>query len=657
MKGAGVGNPEGPDERIAELERELAALKSELALRTQRSVEGEDPIVAELLSDRQLLADLPDVIGILDREHRFLYLNRCVPGRRIAEFIGHSVIDFLREDERDVCREKLDRAWETGVIQIHESTSTGGYVWENRSVPIKRGGRVTHLLTTAVDVTRRKRVEEQLRQSEARLRTAIDATAMGTWSGGEGATHWDEAMCRIMGGPREESESFAVSKRVHEDDRQRVCALFAGFREAGSFDDLEFRVVRADGSIGHVLVRGTATRGPSGKLRWSGGAFDITARKVLEEQLRQAQKMDAIGQLTAGIAHNFNNILAIILPSVEICLRTAPPESRGRLEDIKHASIRGADMVRDLMLFARNEEGARLDAVDLVQSVRRTIDICRTTFDRGITLELRIGEGLPLARANAGKIEQVLLNLMINARDALAESKPRAPQISVTVERGGSDRLRLSVKDNGPGIDAAVKARIFEPFFTTKGDRGGTGIGLASAYAIILEHQGTLTCDSAPGLGTTFEIQLPLASPLTDRVDAPPASRPSGGNETILIIDDEAMFRRTTRDLLELEGYAVKEAGDGLAAITMLETELGRIDAVILDSSMPGVSGRVVLQRITELDPAVPVILLSGRVAGTEPAPLGATVLLGKPVSAEALLGTIRDALDRSSRRPSGTGR
>ncbi|HTJ80297.1 MAG TPA: ATP-binding protein, partial [Polyangiaceae bacterium] len=508
-----------------------------------------------------------------------------------------------------------------------------------------------HLLTTAIDITARKRVEEALRESESRLRHAIDATGMGTWSRDESGVHWDEGMRRIFGiSPEEVPKPYdGFIPFVHEEDRAMVAAAIERFRASGTYEDLEFRIVRKGGAVRHVLAKGAIIRNDLGiPIRSYGGLFDVTDQRMLEERLRQAQKMDAIGQLTAGIAHNFNNILAIILPSVELSQRSAPPEINRRLEDIKHASLRGADMVRDLMLFARKDVRPRLDAIDLGQTVRRTIDICRTTFDRAFVFDVRIEPSLPSARANAGQIEQVLLNVLLNARDALEEAKSPAPRISVELVKSREGTLKLTISDNGPGMDAATRARAFEPFFTTKGDKRGTGLGLASAYTIVAEHGGRISCESRLGEGTSIVIEL-VATTESPAAEAPtPRAQANAGSETVLLVDDEAMFRRTARDLLELEGYRVIEAADGVEAIRIAERELPRIDVVILDSSMPGASGKEVLRRLVQLDASLPVVLLSGKLGGSDAGPAAAT--LQKPVTAETLLGTVRGVLNRGLR-------
>ncbi len=650
------------DARISELEREVAALRAELARVQSAGPAGEDPAIGRLLSDRGLLSSLPDVIMILDRSHRVLYLNRVNPGLRVEDYVGRNVLEFLPPDERPARLAALELAWESGEISTIDSQSNLGYHWENRLVPIKENGRVTYLLTTAVDVTERKRAEKALRESESRLRLAMDATGMGTWVSRSGAEEivFDDGLCRIYGVTRETAptnlEEFM--SYVHPDDRFALASTLEAARARGVYEDLEFRIVRADGAIRQVLAKGALVLDETGvPIASYGGVFDVTDRRRLEEQLRQVQKMEAIGQLTAGIAHNFNNVLGVILPNVELARREAPPGIAARLDDVAHAAERGAELVRQLMIFARREVGARKEPIDLSESARRTADICRTTFDRRIEIALAIEPGVPRAIANSGQIEQVLLNICLNARDAFdlgrsaasaAAHDPGAarPRIEIRLARSETNAVRLRISDNGSGMDEATRSRVFEPFFTTKGEGRGTGLGLATAYAIVSGHRGRITCESRVGEGTVFEIELPSTEQSPAAPSAAPDALPArGGTETLLLVEDEPLVRGAVRGLLELGGYEVLEAADGNEALATYERERGRIAAVIVDRLMPGLSGEEVLARLKSVDPGVPVVLLSGH-PGRADRFGRASAVLAKPTSADTLLRTLRSVIE-----------
>lgn len=642
-----------PTERITELEREVASLRAQLVARGDSLPPNEDPGVARLLADRSLLAKVPDVIAILDRNHRVLYINRVLPGRQISEFLGTSILDHLVESEREERRQALERAWETGQIQSVESRSTRGTVWDNRLVPIKEDGRVTYLITIAVDVTESKRTEEALRENASKLRHALDATGMGTWVREGDVVRWDENLCRILGidpanAPTTPDGFYGF---IHPDDAKSIGEMVQHFRDTGIYEKLECRVVRPDGSIRHTIVKASIELDENGDVRRSyGGVFDVTEQKALEERLRQSEKMDAIGHLTAGIAHNFNNILGIILPNVELCRKQASPAITQRLDDIMHAAERGAEMVRQLMLFARSEATGRKVAIDVSERARRTVAICRSTFDPSIHIQLNVAPSLPSVRGNAGQIEQMLLNICLNARDAFEQARTPHPTITISLDRAPSGAVRIRVEDNGPGMDEETRSHIFAPFFTTKTADRGTGLGLASVLAIVTDHLGVVRCESTLSHGTTFEIELPATHERPAVVEEIRPAPSEGGTETVLVADDEPLVRSATRDLLELGGYHVLEADDGMSTLAVFEEQRDRIAAVILDRSMPGLSGDQVLRGLAELAPSVPVIMLSGHLGSMESKQHAAAVLT-KPTSAATLLRTVREVIDRAAQR------
>jgi CheY-like chemotaxis protein len=373
--------------------------------------------------------------------------------------------------------------------------------------------------------------------------------------------------------------------------------------------------------------------------------YDITDQKRLEEQLRHVQKMEAIGQLTAGIAHNFNNLLSIALPNVELCRAQAPAELHGLLDDVLHATDRAMELVRQLMRFARQENSSVQLATDLRVLAHHTAKICRSTFERRIDIAVLTATDLPPVLARPGEIEQVLLNICLNARDAFADAHTADPRITMRVERGGEAMVRVSIADNGPGMDEAIRARMFEPFFTTKDISKGTGLGLASAYATVVDHRGHIRCDSTKGAGTCFTIELPVAA-------EPAASKPrvvpvaaSRGSEGVLLVDDEALVRRALRAVLEQAGFQVFEAGDGSEGLSLLARHAGSIDVIVLDRSMPRMSGDEFLAQLRRQSCRVPVVLLTGHASG-EPDLDGVDAVMMKPPRSMELLRALREVLD-----------
>jgi PAS domain S-box-containing protein len=643
------------DQRIRELEQEIFALRNRLAELEPRPTRAKEEVVRRLLGERVVLENIPDVVCITDRAHRIVYLNRTTPPRRVEDLVGTCALDFIEPHARAEYAATCERAWSTGVPQMLEIRTLTGLWWEARLVPLKTEAG-TLLLGTCADVTQRKRSEAALRESENRLRHAIEASGMGTWTWHHSTDlyEFDNTLCNIFGikpdqVPHNATEHLAF---VHPEDRDEVTASVARYVQTGAYGDLRHRIIRPDGEVRHLLSKATAVRDEQGKVvAFRGGVFDITEQKRLEEQLRQVQKMDAIGQLTAGIAHNFNNLLSVILPNVTLGRARANQEVLGNLQDIEHAANRAAEMIRQLMLFARPEGQDKKTPIDIVVTSRRTVEICGTTFDRKISIELEAAENLPAVAAHAGQIEQVLLNICLNARDAFAQAETESPRIQMRIDRGSPGMVRIRVSDNGPGMDEPTRSRVFEPFFTTKAVGHGTGLGLASAYAMVIEHHGRIRCESRPGEGSTFELELPAVELGNTRPVQKPVASFERGTGTVLIVDDEPLVRRAVRGILERGGYQVLESVDGIDGLETFLEQREKVDLVLLDQSMPGMSGDQVLLKLMEVAPEVPVVLLSGLPGPA--AGLGhATAVLTKPADASTLLCTIRDGIALKKRTP-----
>ena len=379
---------------------------------------------------------------------------------------------------------------------------------------------------------------------------------------------------------------------------------------------------------------------------------DLKKLGQAESQLRQAQKMEAVGQLTAGIAHNFNNMLQSILLNLELVTTKVSAPLQASLNDAIEEGLRAAEMIRQLMVFGRRRLAVRYGSFDLGQVVESTLDICRKTFDRRIALKAECAPDLAPALGDPTQVQQILLNLCLNARDALEEVERRAPYIRVRTgtladEENTQRWLYLEVEDNGCGMDEQTRERIFEPFFTTKEVDKGTGLGLATVYAIVRDHQGRVECRSAPGEGSTFRVLLPLGTG-DPEAKSPVKGVIPRGRETVLIIDDERGSRQTIARLLRELGYTVLEAEEGGEGLEIFRREGERLGLVILDLSMPGLSGAQVLARMKAQAPQLPVVLCSGY-ALPDGQFEGAAAVLQKPVRAAELGQTVRRVLDRLS--------
>jgi nitrogen-specific signal transduction histidine kinase len=389
-----------------------------------------------------------------------------------------------------------------------------------------------------------------------------------------------------------------------------------------------------------------------------GGVRDITEQREFEDLRREAQKLEAIGQLSAGVAHNFNNMLTGIIPNIELALEGATPEVGELLRAAQDAALRASELVGQLVTFAGRAQAGPRRAEDMRGLVQRAVEMCRRTFDRSIELTTRLPGTEQLVVAAATELEQVLLNLLINARDAVSSLSIATPQVEVSVDvarldgaalrrLGLAERdeyVRIQVRDNGVGIPEEDQTRIFEPFYTTKDPGRGTGLGLSTTLTTVREHGGAVECHSAQGVGSTFTVYLPSAP---QKISRKPSSIPParGGSETILLIDDEPAVRDVVERMLTRIGYRVEVASSGVDGLAMLENPALRdaVSLVIVDMSMPGLPGRVVCERLKQLYPRLRVAYFTGyAVESLE----GADGVIHKPVTNEGLARSLRAILD-----------
>jgi len=379
-------------------------------------------------------------------------------------------------------------------------------------------------------------------------------------------------------------------------------------------------------------------------------------RLQLQQDLARAQKLEAIGRLAGGVAHDFNNVLTAILGSAELLMMDTPPgeHAREEVEIIRDAAVRAQDLIRQLLAFSARQvlQPVVLDLNALITDVGRML---RRLIGEDLTLDTDLARGLGPVRADPGQVEQVLVNLALNARDAMPDGGRlviRTESVDVT---DGGDVLPgpyalVEVTDTGTGMDAATLARVFEPFFTTKARGKGTGLGLASVYGIVRQSGGHIAVTSAPRAGTTFRIHLP-------RVDAPVdtsrakrvVSVPAPGTETVLVAEDEGMVRVLIRKVLEQAGYTVLLASGGAEALQLAQRHSGPIQLLVSDVVMPGMSGRELARRLLELRPDTKVLYLSGyaddaveRHGVLDPG----TAFMQKPFNPGALASRVREVLD-----------
>jgi PAS domain S-box-containing protein len=503
----------------------------------------------------------------------------------------------------------------------------------------------------AVDVTEARRRDRELRESEAKLRLAVGATGMGLWSwtAATGRTEWDERMRSITGRDVPVDDQTYLAEVFHPDDRGSLQESVARAPRGGTWQTMAHRIVRPDGSIRWVMSRGQTLLDGRGEIeRIVGGTVDISEHRALEEQVRHVQRLDALGQLTAGVAHNFNNILTVITSTLDLMARRGGPLDAPLIDEARLAAHRAAELVRQLMTFAGQRPLLERRVHHVGPIIEQAVEICRRTFDRHIVVVCAIDADLPPVACSPSELEQVVMNLLLNARDAVLAAGREAPRIEITVDRAppglaGSPgpAVRLQVRDDGVGMTPAVVARAFDPFFTTKAVGQGTGLGLATSHTIARELGGALTCSAEPGQGATFTLILPAAKETSaDPPEPAPAStEPAVRAARILLVDDEEPVRRAVAGVLEDAGFVVEAVGTGVAALERLARPPA-VDVALLDRSMPGAPGESYLGAIRAIAPATRVILFSGQVV---PLSLASQVdgVVAKPATASELIRAI----------------
>lgn len=635
------------------LESEIARLRTRLG-----ELEGKNgPEPAAFL--RSLLEATPAFILYADRDLRVRFINRVRPDVKIDDVVGRSVLDFTFGDDVGVVRACLDRVLATGAVDhfVVEAQGTTGRqgVFETHVAPVREpaGG----LCLLVFDITEHHRREEALAESEQKLRVALDATGIGLWSWDltKGEVTWDERMRELCGVDGVTSLDEYVERIVHPDDRDLVAEAGRRTMASGRFVAHPHRVVRPDGSVRWMLSSGKMLRDAEGRAtRLVGGQIDVTEQRALEDRVLHTQKIDAVGSLTTGIAHNFNNLLMVVGPSLDLLAEVVPSSHQQVLADAREAAARAAELVRQLMTFAGQRRTGLRSSQNVGELIDRVVRMCRRTFDRHIELRVRLEEDLPLIACDPAAIEQVLLNVLLNARDAVLASGRLAPTVHVsaaivgdvppTLERAAGRYLRITVSDDGVGMGPEVRARIFEPFFTTKSVAEGTGLGLATSYAMVREHDGWIDCESAPGKGTSVAVHLPVGGEVERRViPRPPAS--SLPKASILIVDDEDAIRRVVGRMLGVVGYRVTTAESGAEALEVLGRDPA-IDLILLDRSMPAAPGHTLVGALREASPGARVAYFTGQEVSKDEA-RSVDGVITKPVTIEQLTASIAAILGR----------
>ena len=518
---------------------------------------------------------------------------------------------------------------------------------------------VARQLASAVEI---KRNEQALRRSEARYRSLVQSSVYGIYRSSLEGRFLDvnPALITMLGyGSAEEVLLLDPEKDVFEQADEHA-RLNDEFRRTGRLDGLEVKWKRKDGSVITVRISGRAVSSadePADVLEAI--AEDVTDRRALEDQFRQAQKMEAVGRLAGGVAHDFNNLLMVISGYAEVILSQVDPASalHEKGQAIQLAADRATTLTRQLLAFSRKQllELKVVDVNAIVQDMERLLS---PLIGENIELVTMLAPQAAHTRADAGQLEQVLMNLVVNAKDAMpggGKLTIRTEQVAMNENhRRGQHFIRpghyvtLSVSDSGMGMDRETQSRIFEPFFTTKEKGKGTGLGLSTVYGIVKQSGGYVIVQSELGRGSTFHIYLPLVEGVSERQSVTVPDPTHGGTETILLVEDEESVRQLVRDTLTAKGYRVLEGENGESGLAVAGRHSDKIELVITDVVMPGMGGREMVKQLAETRPGTKVLYLSGY---TEDAIVSdgsiekGTAFLQKPFTLQSLSRKVREVL------------
>jgi PAS domain S-box-containing protein len=620
------------------------------------------------------------------RPGRFVKVNAALCqflGGTPADILNHPdpaalILEQTHPDDRakDLAQFRQLLAGELDTYRLEKRFVLAGRVrWGDLSVAVVRDadGRIEYLISQMIDITERKSIEQTLREREEQLRLALDAAHLGTWDWNlvTGAVTVSEQI-EVMFGLPAGGHVYTLDTLwplIHPDDLEAMRSQIASSQAGDPPLKGEFRVLHRDGSCHWLESRGSLHRDEAGRpVRLLGTVTDVTERKLLELQMQQTQKLESLGLLAGGIAHDFNNLLTVILGNASLALLELPPASAvaGLVREVEKAASRAADLTQQMLSYS-GKGTFQVQPVDLSALIREMAQLLHTALPRRARLAFEFAPDLPPVEADATQVRQVVMNLITNAAEALQDESGVVTVATglLTLEQpvlyaahSGPDLAAgpyvfLRVTDTGCGMDEATQARVFDPFFTTKFT--GRGLGLAVVLGIVRGHRGAVKVTSATVRGSTFEVLLPYRPPPAAPPPAPAAApdqaaeRAWRGYGTVLVVDDEESVRDLVKFVLEQAGFAVLTAADGRTGVEAFERAGRDVDVVLLDLTMPRLSGLESLEELRRLRPGLPVVLMSGyseqdlrtRCGGLEP-----TAFLQKPFYAEHLLAAVRRALE-----------
>ncbi|MGA8430510.1 MAG: PAS domain S-box protein [Candidatus Sulfotelmatobacter sp.] len=616
----------------------------------------------------QIFHTAPDGMTVLDGRNRAVCVNQAFQtmfGYAPADLLGNSIDTLIVPKERQAearwIAESVSRG-ESVTIETERRRQDGSCIEVSiRSAPLIAGEKCIGSYFIYQDLSRHDGAELHSAHSEERYRSLVQSSAYGIYRSSLEGKFLDVNPALIaMLGYESAEELLRLDPQdvfVNGDEQAR---LIEEFRRSGSVNAIEVRWKRKNGTTITVAVSGKASGGVGAADVMESIAEDVTGRRALEEQFRQAQKMEAVGRLAGGVAHDFNNLLMVISGYAEVILESMdagnPLHTKARA--IQQASDRATALTRQLLAFSRKQL-LELKVVDVNAIIEDMERLLRPLIGENIALLTDLADDDIHTRADAGQLEQVLMNLVVNSKDAMpggGRVTIKTQVITLDDSRHGDkafirpgEYVMISVSDDGIGMDKETQSRIFEPFFTTKENGKGTGLGLSTVYGIVKQSAGYVMVESEPACGTTFIIYLPrVAEAVESRSAAPLGQAPEGGSETVLLVEDEESVRQLVRETLQGKGYQVLEAGNGESGLVAAARYEGTIDLVISDVVMPGMGGRELVQRLLESRPTMKVLYLSGytedAVASGDAGESDKT-FLQKPFTLQNLSRTVREVL------------
>jgi len=617
------------------------------------SADGAAPLAAELW---RAVGAGPDYLAVLNPSGVITWINRAAPGVLPESVLGQNVRDLTPESRRAALEEVLDKVRAGSAHEAFETHfPTPGEVLEFdcRFLPVRHQAELASILVHAREVTAARRATASLRANEERFRalaeTSPDAICLFDATGiirfANPAAH------HMLGYDAETLFGASGWKLIHPDDRERMREVQAQIhaRPGQSVEVSRWRLLHQDGRWRWIDSTATNLLDLPSVGAVVSTYRDVTQRVELEEQLRQAQKMEAIGLLAGGVAHDFNNLLTVILASADHARSLVPADHPARedLQGIAQAARSASELTQKLLTFSRRQV-PMLSAFDLRDEIQGFGSLLRRVVGEDVSIEIEAPDSLPM-EGDRGQIQQLLLNLATNARQAMPGGgtlRVRARRIDPS-SQSPSGQAELEVIDTGLGMDEATHARLFEPFFSTR--PGGTGLGMPVVLNVVQDHQGSIAVESQAGQGTTVRVLLPLR----ERPAASQGQRRHDavmGTETVLLVEDEVLLRELLARALRAFGYTVLAAGSGEEGLALFEQQGARIALVVMDVVLPKMSGKEALSRMKVARPDLRAVLMTGYApdaAGVaELAAPRRIALLQKPFLGAELAAELRDLID-----------